>query len=83
MKKSSIKSIFQPIPTKVRSVEHVTRMTDMKVAAKSSGILQKKDRLGDLGVDGRIIFKLILKKYGVMMWPEFVRPRIGFSVVLL
>jgi len=32
--------------------------------------LKGKDRLGDLGVDGKIILKLILQKYRVKAWTE-------------
>jgi hypothetical protein len=35
--------------------------------------------LGDIGVDGRIVLKRIVKKQGVKMWPGFVWIRIGFS----
>jgi hypothetical protein len=32
----------------------------------------RRDHLGDLGIDGRIILKLSLKKLGMKMWTEFV-----------
>jgi hypothetical protein len=39
--------------------------------------IKRRDHLGDLGVDERIIFKWILEKDGVRMWIEFIWLRIG------
>jgi hypothetical protein len=44
---------------------------------------EEKDMLGELGVDGRIILKLILKNYDVRMWTRFVWFRIESSSRLL
>jgi hypothetical protein len=33
----------------------------------------------DLGIDGRVILKFILKKYGVRVWAAFIKLRIGSS----
>jgi hypothetical protein len=38
----------------------------------------KKDYLGDLGINGRIIL-MILKKEGMIMWTGFLKLRIGTS----
>jgi hypothetical protein len=39
--------------------------------------LRGRDRFGDLGVDGRILLKRILKKLGMKMWIGFVRLRMS------
>jgi len=41
-----------------------------------------RDHLGDLGVDGRVILKLILKLYVLRMWTGFMCIRIVSSGVL-
>jgi hypothetical protein len=44
---------------------------------------EEKDMLGELGVDGRIILKLILKNYDVWLWARFMWFRIESSSRLL
>jgi hypothetical protein len=39
--------------------------------------------LGDLGVDGRIILKLILRKNGIRRWNGFILLKIGSNGRLL
>jgi len=39
--------------------------------------------LGDLGVDGRVILKRTVKKYGAGLWSGFIWLKIGFSGGLL
>jgi hypothetical protein len=34
--------------------------------------LKERDRLGDIGLDGRMIINWILKKYGVWIWTELI-----------
>jgi hypothetical protein len=38
-----------------------------------------RDHLGDLGVEGRVILKLILNKCGMVVWTGFVRLRIDYN----
>jgi hypothetical protein len=45
--------------------------------------LKRRCHLKDLGVDGRIILKLILKKYSLRVWTGLIRLTIGISVELL
>jgi hypothetical protein len=45
--------------------------------------LKAGDRLVGLSVNGRIILKLILGKYGGKVWTEFIWLRIGTSGELL
>jgi hypothetical protein len=42
-------------------------------------ILKGIDHLEDLGIDGKIILKLILRKQGGKVWTGFVWLRIGTS----
>jgi hypothetical protein len=42
------------------------------------GNLKERDRLQDLGVDGRIILNWILKKLGVTVWTRFHWLKTGF-----
>jgi hypothetical protein len=39
--------------------------------------VRERDHLRDLGVDGRIIFRLIFRKWGVGVWTGSIRLRIG------
>jgi hypothetical protein len=39
--------------------------------------------LGDVSVNGKIVFKWMLKKQGVRVWITFARVRIGYSGGLL
>jgi hypothetical protein len=41
--------------------------------------MKGRNYLEDLGIDERLIFKWILKKYGVRMWNGFRGFRIGSS----
>jgi hypothetical protein len=41
--------------------------------------LKGKDRLEELGVDGRVVLKSMLKKWGVRVWTGLIWPRIGSS----
>ena len=41
------------------------------------GNLRVRDHLGDLGVNGRIILRWILRKYDVAVWTGSIWPRIG------
>jgi hypothetical protein len=34
--------------------------------------LKGREHLGDVGINGKIILKNILKKYGVRMWTGFI-----------
>jgi hypothetical protein len=45
--------------------------------------LKGRDNLRDLGVDGRIILKCMLKKKGVRVWAGFIWLRTGTSGGLL
>jgi hypothetical protein len=45
-----------------------------RVSVKKS---EGKNHLKDLGVDGRITFKCMLKKFGGRMWTEYIWFRIG------
>jgi hypothetical protein len=47
------------------------------------GNMNGRHHLGDISVDGRIILKRILNKYGVMMWTGFIWLRTGSSGELL
>jgi hypothetical protein len=44
------------------------------------GILKGRDHSEDLGIDGRIILKLILEKHSVRLWAGFIWLRIGSMV---
>jgi hypothetical protein len=52
---------------RIRKVGHVARMGEMKNVYK---ILVGKPEY--LGVDGKIIFKLILREWGLRMWIRFM-----------
>jgi hypothetical protein len=41
--------------------------------------LNKRNHLGDLGVNERVILNYILNKHDVMMWTKFIWLRIGTS----
>jgi hypothetical protein len=41
--------------------------------------LKGRDHLEDLSIDGSVILKCVLKKYGVRMWTGFIWLRIGSS----
>jgi hypothetical protein len=43
------------------------------------GDIKARDHLEDLDVDGNIILKLILNKYGARVWTGFIWLRIGTS----
>jgi hypothetical protein len=45
--------------------------------------LKGRNHLGELGVDRRIMLKLILKKYDMRVWTEFNWLRVGSSGRLL
>jgi hypothetical protein len=42
-----------------------------------------KDHLGDIGLDGVILLKWILKKQGRRLWTGFIWLRIGTTVINL
>jgi hypothetical protein len=54
---------------------HGTDEKCIKILVKN---LKGKDHLQDLGVDGRIILKLIFKEDG-KVWTGFIKPKIGTS----
>jgi hypothetical protein len=45
--------------------------------------LKERDNLGDLAIDGRIIFKWVLEKQNVRVWSGFIWPRIAMIGVFL
>jgi hypothetical protein len=55
----------------------------MKNAHILAGTPEEKKQLGRIGLDGRIILKIILKKYDVMVWTGFIWLRVGTSGGLL
>jgi hypothetical protein len=44
--------------------------------------LKGRDYLGDLGRDGKIILKWILKIWSVRMWAEFIWVRVLLTMVM-
>jgi hypothetical protein len=47
------------------------------------GNLKGRDHLGELGVDGRLTLKWILKEEGLKMWTGFISLRLGTSGALV
>jgi hypothetical protein len=45
-----------------------------------SKIFHRRDSLGDLGVDGRMMLKWVLERLGVMVWAGFNWAGLLFSV---
>ena len=41
------------------------------------GNLREREHVQDLGVDGRIILKLIFKKWNIGMWTEYIWLKVG------
>jgi hypothetical protein len=52
-------------------MENGERMEDMRNTNILIGKPEWRDHLGDLGIEGRIIVKLILKKQDVRVWIGF------------
>jgi hypothetical protein len=50
---------------------------------REGGILKEAEDLGDVGVDGRIILKWILKELNKRAWTEFIRLRVRIIYRLL
>jgi hypothetical protein len=51
---------------------HVARLIQKMKVYKILAEKPKGTRLGDLSIDGRIILKYILEKYGVTMWTGLI-----------
>jgi hypothetical protein len=68
----------------MRRVGHVARITERAVHTGFWwGDLREGDHLGDPGVDGRIILKLIFKKWdGGMDWNELAQDRDRWRAVV-
>jgi len=64
---------------KIRFAGHVARRGGMRNPYAVSVNLKVRDHLGEVGVDGRIIFKRLLRKWGVRVWTTFSWLRIGTS----
>jgi hypothetical protein len=45
-------------------------------------IPERREHLGGVEVDGKLIFKWILQKCGLRMWAGFTLVRMGFSIGL-
>jgi hypothetical protein len=64
----------------VGRLAHGVMRTAYKILVRN---LKEGDYLEDPGIDRRIIFRLILKKQGVIMWTGFIWFRMGTSSGLL
>jgi hypothetical protein len=63
---------------------HVACMEEMRNSCRILvGELEGKDNLEDLGIDGRIILRWSLEKWGLKVWTGFIWLRIQTSGGLL
>jgi hypothetical protein len=63
---------------RMRWVEHVAHMAEMRNPYKfSNKNLYGREKLKDIGVDGRITLKLILKKYDMRIWIRVMSRMMG------
>jgi hypothetical protein len=68
----------------VKWAGHIPRKVRREMRAKFwSGRLKGRDRLKDVGVDGKIILEWILRKYCGKIWTGCMRLRTGTSGGLL
>ena len=62
---------------------HVARIGEKHIQGFGVGNLKERDHLGDPGVDGRIILRLIFRKLDVGVWSGSSWLRTGTGVGLL
>ena len=62
---------------RIRRAGHVARKGERRIQGFGWGNLRERDRLGDPGVDGRIILRWIFRKWDMGVWTESSWLRIG------